>query len=615
MATSNFDFGNPGPREDIEEENEEDDEDVVEEQEDDIGYELHDNVARDLVKYSRSCIAKNEQQLLLTTYGYLTGLMENPHHFISGVIIGTSSSGKTKLQKEVVELFPDEWLYEFTTGSDQTLAYDESWDDALIASLDEMNKPSEDVIEILKSLHGGDEKFTRRVLKDWREGEVENLERHSKPYWFLYAQYDSDFELWNRLLKVPVHEGKAKNRAVLRLQFDHHNVSFGDSNHEYDFEFSEGTKALKEHIRGIHDEFPDGAWVKIPAGEDEFGGFDVAEVVEPIFDVQRSEVNRVSAMVANLIRASALMNYKNREQRKIHVPNEGVKNAIIAEPEDVANILACRDILAATTHELDRKKQAICTALQTTGGGDNRADIPAVMEKLRQTNAPIVKRSQVEKLLDQMVENYLIEKHPGTGTNGRNEYEFAGWHNLGRININNDFKKRFSGVEDPIEGENFIELVRDQNENLEPGPSDFIGSTEVGSSGKDKSGQVTLTSDSIDLTPYEETIRGVMHDNLDGEVLDISEREPSYYEMLGVTPLGQPPDDPDVEGTVFDPEHEIWNMPETQGWARDEDEAFNAIDDVLGDLNSKGVFTMTPTEKENGQPVKVRVDVKSEDEL
>lgn len=611
----NFDFSNTGV-----DESEQEAETVVARKEYD--YELHDNVAKDLVKYSRSCIAKNEPQFLLVTLGYLSGLFEDPGHYISGVLIGTSSSGKTHLQDKVEKLFPEDWLYNFTTGSDQTLAYDEEWDERLIASLDEMNKPSEELIEILKSLHGDDEVFKRKVVQDWQaddpEDRMEELERHAMPYWFLFAQYDSDFELWNRLLKVPVHEGKAKNRAVLRMQFDHHNIEFAESDHTYDFEFTDGKRALQDHIRSIRDEFPSGAWVKLPAGEEEYGGFDIADIVEPIFDVQRSETNRVAAMVANLIRASALLNYKNRQVKKVHVPNKGVKDAIIAEPEDVANILACRDILKATTHELDRKKQAICTALKAKGGADNRADIPEVMDHLRKTNAPIVKRTQVEKLLNQMIENYLIEKHEGSGTNGRNEYEFAGWHNLGRINIDNDFKERFAGIEDPIEQGNFIELVREQNENLEPGPSDFFGSTEVDSVGKNqKGGQATLdsTQESIELKPYQEAVRERMYETLDGETIDIADREPSYYEMLGVLPLGEEPENPDVDGTVFDPDHAIWNTQETQSWVRDEEDAFDAVDDTLAELNKKGVFKMTPVDKEGGQPTKVRVDVKDEDDL
>jgi len=291
-------------------------------------YTLHSNVIEDLVMYSRSAQAKNEPQFVLTTLGYLTGLMENPHHYVSGVIIGTSSSGKTHMQDKVEKLFPEDWMY--------TLAYDSEWDESRIASLDELNKVSEELTEILKSVHGGDEKFKRKVVQDWRNEEMKTLEREALPYWFLFAQFDSDFELWNRLLKVPVHEGQAKNEAVLKLQFDHHNIEFSDSPYTYDFEFTDGKMALQDHIASL----PNNSWVKLPAGEEKFNGFDVASTVQSIFDTQRSETNRVAGMVANLVRASALLNHKNREKTTIHIPNEGEKDVIVAEPEDVANILA-----------------------------------------------------------------------------------------------------------------------------------------------------------------------------------------------------------------------------------------------------------------------------------
>jgi hypothetical protein len=173
-------------------------------------------------------------------------------------------------------------------------------------------------------------------------------------------------------------------------------------------------------------------------------------------------------------------------------------------------------------------------------------------------------------------------------------------------------------VKDPIENENFIELIKQQNNNLEPGPSDFVGSTEVDSSGKkEDDGQATLgtSQESIELKPYQEEVRDRMHETLDGQEVDISDREPSYYEMLGVVPLGNEPEDIDINGTVFDANHAVWNTQETQDWVQDADDAFNAVDEALSELNKKGVFTMTPIEKEKGQPSKVRVDVKSESEL
>lgn len=582
-------------------------------------YDLNDNVAFDVVKYSRSCIAKNEAQSLLCTYGYLTGLMESPQHYVSGVLIGTSSSGKTHLQDKIEKLFPADWMYEMTTGSDQVIAYDDEWDKALIASLDELNKPSEKVIEMLKSLHGDDEEFSRKVTTDWREGEVKELVRASKPYWFLYAQFSPDFELWNRLLKIPVHESKAKNEAVIRLQADHHQIEFSDSDYVYDFEFSDGLKALRDHIRNI----PQNSWVKLPAGEPEYDGFDVAGVCRPIFDAQRSESNRVSAMVFNVIRSSALLNYKDRETKQIHVPNEGIKNAIIAEPQDVANVLSCRDVLMASTHELDRKKKAICTALDAKGGTQNKATIPDIIEYLRQGNAPIVNRTQVENNLKQLRENYLVERHEGTSESGKNEYEFLGWKQLGIIDIDDEFRQHFEGCVNPITGEDFIEFVKRQNEDLLPGASDFMDDTGV-QSGQEADGQSTLggVDDTTELEPHEEAVRAALHSTVDDTTIEgMDEAEPSLYAVCGAADLDhmtgdQKPSDEALEGTIFDPSHEAWNHGQINpDYVKNTDDAYEAVDDTMTELHKKGVLKTKVHSTSNGEPVEMTFHISDESEV
>lgn len=584
-------------------------------------YDLHDNVAVDVVKYSRSCIAKNEPQTLLTTLGYLSGLMESPKHYVSGVIIGTSSSGKTHLQDKVERLFPSDWLYQATTGSDQAIAYDDEWEDALIASMDELNKPSDELIEILKSLHGDDEEFRRKVTTNWRDGEVTELVRTAKPYWFLYAQFSPDFELWNRLLKIPVHESKTKNEAVIRLQADHHNIEFSDSEFVYDFEFTDGRKALQDHIRNL----PKNAWVKLPAGEPEYDGFDVAEVCRPIFDAQRSESNRVSAMVFNSIRSSALLNHENREQRQIHVPNEGIKDAIIAKPQDVANVLSCRNVLMASTHELDRKKKAICTAIDAKGGTQNKATIPDIIEYLRQGNAPIVNRTQVENNLKQLRENYLVERHEGTAEDGKNEYEFLGWKQLGTIEVDDTFKKHFEGCVNPITGEDFIDFVRRQNEELLPGASDFMDDTGVQSGQVGNGGQATLNSmdEKTELELHEEAVRAALHESVDGVTIeDMDEGEPSLYAVCGAADLDhmtadQRPPDSQLQDTIFDPSHEAWNHPRINPeYVQTVDDAYEAVDDVMTDLHQKGVLkTKVHDTDDNGEPVEMEFHIADDDEV
>lgn len=586
--------------------------DNVSERELQYDYELHDNVLIDLIKYSRSSVVKNEEQVVLTFLGYMTGFMEAPSHYVSGVLTGTAGSGKSHAKNQVDKVFPDEYLYEATQGSEKSLIYDETWEDAYIAALDELQKIPEETIEILKSLHGGeDEEFRYKVTGSGEGADrtTDEIVRSAMPFWFLYAQNEPDFEMWDRLLKIPIHESKEKNEAVSATQWDHTMIAFGDSENDYMFDFSDGRDALTDHIR----EMPKNAWVKIPAGEEEFG-WDAHEHAKHIFDMKRSETNRVSGMIANLVRPSTLINYKNRQKKQMHIPNEGTKTVYIAEPQDVYNIFAARDVLLATTHELDRKKKALCLSIQEAGGMDSKATIQDMQEELQQTNASFVKRHQIEQMLEDLIQNYLVEKHERTGE--ANLYEFKGWHALGSFEITEEFKRVFGDCIDPFTGENAVESARRINREIEPTLSDFQSESDVSSNSD--GGQSTLsgtTDREITLDTEEEYVRQHLYRTLDGvTVNNLTEREPSLYQMLGIVPLDEEHDDDiDIEGTIFDPNHELWAG---KRYAEDKREVEHRVHDLIKRLNEeKGVFKTEVKKKVGGRPDSMKCTVLSEDQL
>ena len=113
-------------------------------------YDLSDDIVLDLIDYTRSRTVENEEQFMLTTLSYVSGFMESPKHFVSHVLIGTAGSGKSHLKNTVEELFPNDYLYQATTGSEKSLIYDDTWEDAYFGALDELQKPSDEIIEILK---------------------------------------------------------------------------------------------------------------------------------------------------------------------------------------------------------------------------------------------------------------------------------------------------------------------------------------------------------------------------------------------------------------------------------------------------------------------------------
>ncbi len=591
-------------------------------------YELSENVVEDAIQYTRSRTVKNEQQFTLCLLGYLSGFMDDPKHYLSGVLIATAGAGKSHVQNTVSELLDDEIKYEATTGSEKSIIYDrENWNSSLVGDLDELQKPSEDVIEILKGLHGGeDESYIYKVTGGGEGADrgTDEIELDAMPYWFLYAQYEPDFEMWDRLLKIPIHESAEKNDGVARTHWGHNHINFGDNDKSYMYDFEEGTKALKDHIR----ELPRNAYVKIPAGEDEFGGHDFYSNIKTIFDIDRSETNRVSKMVANLVRSSALLNHKNRDKRRINVENSGTRQAIIAEPQDLANVMACRDVLMATTHQLDRKRRAICLAIEEVGGAQNAAPIKhpddtegqprSIMGYLRSTNASFVKKSQIIQMLADLEDNGMVEKLEGAGNNGRNLYKFTSWSNLGKFEIDEEFKNLFHNTTDPFENCDFIETARRINNELTPTASDFMETETVtsGGSSENDSGQSTLAAQSadsgpkdIDLAPFEEAVHARLRENLDGEKLDnLDEHDPSPRELLGLIDIGEPDDSLDTEDTILDPNHGVWAHGPDE-WVTSVQEAEQQVEKALRRLTREGIFNTSTTKSRAGKPVEMKVTV------
>lgn len=592
----------------------------------DYDYALSDNVVEDLVDYTRSRTVKNEQQFVLTLLGYISGHMENPKHYISGVLIGTAGCGKSHVQNTVAELIPDDIMYNVTTGSTKAIIYDrENWNRAMIANMDELNKPDDEVIEILKSVHGGeDEEFVYKVTGggEGADRETDGITLQAVPYWFLYAQYEPDFEMWDRLLKVPIHESAEKNEGVARTHWGHSMVQFADSDKNYMYDFDDGTAALKDHIR----ELPRDATVAFPTEIGEEYGTSFYEAVRDIFDIDRSETNRVSKMVANLVRASALLNHKNRDKRKLKVKNKGVREAIIAEPQDLANIMACRDVLMATTHQLDRKRRAICLAINEVGGSQKAAPIKhpddkdsepkSIMGYLRATNASFVKKSQIIQMLADLEENGLIEKLEGAGEGGRNLYKFTSWQNLGKFQIDDGFKELFDGTDDPFESRSFVDTARSINDNLTPKASDFMSNNEVTSGGESKEAQATLTGDTggsdidYDLSDAEHHVYEALKATVDGVTIDgLDEHDPTPAELVGAVPLGETEEEHDLDGTLLDPDHIAWSSGPDE-WVESRQDVERELEKIMRNLTHEGIFKTSTTENRGGDPIAMQVTVR-----
>ncbi|WP_153952909.1 hypothetical protein [Halosegnis longus] len=576
-------------------------------------YQLHDNIAVDLVNYVRSGTIRNEQQFLLIMAALATGLLENPKSYLSFVVIGTAGSGKTHTYEEAKELLHYLDIYATTSGSAKSMIYDEEWDEADLAMLDELQKPPEELIEFLKSVHGGDGEMSYKVTQgSAQEGfSTKEINRDAKVYGFLYAQHDADMEMWDRLLKIPIHESESKNRAVGAMAFDHSHIKLGEDSYEYGYPFEAGEQRLKEHFASIKANAP--KRVAIPDGSAQFN-WDCWEVVKPIFAHGRSEANRIYQMVANTIRGFTLMNYQNRETMVV----DG-EEYLVAEPQDVANLLRCREALLATTHEIDDKKRALAESIRAKSGDMNEVQgVKPILEFLEESDAPTVKESELTNLIGDLKENYIVDVHEGKD---ETVYEFLGWDDLGLANVAR-YQSAFEGTIDPMTGDSFLDFFDDQRDRLQTHADDLLkkANIEAGSShaDSDESGGLSDFGAGVDeepaveLGPVERVVGERVADTADGERIEDLSDVP-IEALLGMTSLDNPaPVVGDVTGTLLDADNELWDQPNHDDkWVSSKSNAKRELRRAFEDLISKGCidFATIHETDASGTPVDAELSV------
>jgi len=585
----------------------------------DNDYELHDNVGVDLIKYVRSNTIRNEQQFLLLTLAYISGLSDDPGDYISSVTTGTSSSGKTHVKNKVDELFVNCDVMDASTGSDKVLVYSDDWDVADIISMGELQQPSEEMLEFMKRAHGGDEEVVIRSTRgNPSSGFHEKvIRKDAKSYHFTFAQFDADFEFWNRLLKIPAHESESKNRAVGRMAFGHNDVSIGADRQQYGYQFEDGTERLQAHMLDIKRHAP--GYCIIPDGSDDFG-WDVWDVVEPIFKHGRSESNRVYKMVRNLIKASARLNYQSRES----VPFEAIETnvagendvtyerAVIAEPQDVANVLRCLDVLRATTHEIGPRKRAVVEAIKSVGDDDGMVDgIEPIVEYLEESDASKVNMDELENILGELENDYLVSRDG-------DEIRAWNWDALGEPRIEK-YEDRFEDCVDPITGEAFLPSWESYREQALTTGADFFSSEDedvrIQSSG---SGVDPVTpeqlgasvADELGLDSAGQYVAGRIVDSLDGtRVRDMPSLPVEGFVGIVDASDADAADTTHVQttGTLLDPDHDNWSQPDKpDDWMTSETQVRQYIQRIISQLVDNDILRIaTVHDSREGQPVDV----------
>jgi len=581
----------------------------------DNDYECHENVAVDLVNYVRSNTIRNEEQFLLLTLGFCSGLSDDPGEYISTVTIGTSSSGKSHLKDTVEALFKHCDVMNASTGSDKSLFYSDEWDEADIISMGELQQPSEEMLEFMKRAHGGDgEVVIRSTRGNPSTGFHEKvIRKDAKAYHFTFAQFDADFEFWNRLLKIPAHESESKNRAVGRLAAGHTGIDLGDGI-EYGYLFEDGTERLQAHMLDVKRNAP--GRVVLPTDGD-MSDFDTWDVIKPIFRHSRSESNRVYEMVINLIKASARCNFHNRETIRTHGTD-----TLVAEAQDVANVMQCLDQLRATTNEISSRKRAVVEAIKEVSNEDGIvSSLEPIIAFLEASDASHVRKSELEAILDELEEEYLIVQD-GDKIRARN------WDALGMPAID-EYEQVFADCVDPLSGEPFLDAWEDYTQSVlatgddifDTGDDDIesSGGAVVGTDVSDVSVDTDAIADAFEFESWEAEIVGVINNVLhDTRVSNLATLPVEGY--IGCID----PNDPDgsnvtTEGSLLDPTHDVWDHTDKPNdWVSTETEARVRIQDVITKLAQSGQLGVVDIHErdDDGTPtaVTVVVDLEASDE-
>lgn len=624
-------------------------------------YDIADNFADNLVDAIRSDMVGNEAPFLALNCVYASGLFADPSHYLATIVRGKSGEGKTELKQNADSLWPNHWLFRTTSTSDKGLIDDDRWNERYIAALSEFQQMPDTMLEMMKASAGDDADedgygftYTRNVDDGDGGRTTDEIKKQSMPFVFLFADENSaevDWELATRMMTVRVEADEDINEAVIETMFDHEKVKVTGRDHDYMYPFDDGKNAIRQHIANIprpisgnqeyarpvvipHDESID--WPVLDHPTIDSYGWDVATVLKPIFNAGKSDSKRAAKAVANHVRSWTLMNHHNRQVMEIN----GVEH-IVAEPQDVANVLSYRDLLLNLTHGINEQKFAVIEALTDEHNGvgapgpnggfqaphkdireyiEEYADITSV-SKSQLTNA------RDQGILDQMEEDYLIEVHEGQGENGAHLYEFLGGSTFGHPNLE-VYDDLFAHCNDPIREQPISETVEDFKKQLSAksaqdllseDPMDAItggsndsdtannsgGSDDAGGSLSDFGGGTD--EDTVEWDEVDRAVADALRDTLDDRRAtpqDIDSLDLQH--MLGISPVevytddigmryvraDRPRQDGDKKDTIMDSSHHMWGD-------KSDGQVESRIENSISKLRQHEIFEVMVDEPDN----------------
>jgi hypothetical protein len=625
---------------------------VEQAQEDSAQRELSANIAEDFVEFSRGNVIANEECFLLTQFQYSTAWMYEKERYVNSVLIGPSAGGKTQVQKFAKRVLPSSDAYTATELTGSAAQDDQqAWNTSLLAPLDEIDKIGDNVREFLKSMAGEDEGYEKKrsVSDDSSETgrSTVTMKNHALPYQVLFApEGDKESipkELDNRMLKLYVEDNKHIREAIGRKEAGHTDITVTGLEHTYIYETTELEGALRRRYRSLPTtmETKDDKDVR-------FGGCYtlmpewVWYAVRPIFDFSTTSTNRFFGMVFNLIRASAVLNEPHRRTVEKEVGNETV-DAILVDPQDVANVLSCQRTLLGTTHSLDPRKRAILDAVrQLTDAGGEGATLNQLKDWLNSSDLAVPNKSTLRRILkEDLAEGFYIKVREGDGPNGADLYVYRSRGQINPPRVTNltevadrdgmsldgygvDVDDPFDGCNDPIRGQSFKAFVEDFEDEItrstvDDATMDVTSDTSMSASeamgGGDDSGETQSTiaeaaNDDEETTidgPIEQFVYERVRENV-GDEQPFSQTDPQLedYHIAGFVDEDTPVSEAATSDTPLDPRHSVWDQAsKDDDWVTTEAAAKRELSNAFQTLREKDVFQL---EQHSENIVLVRVN-------
>lgn len=577
------------------------------------GVQVSDNIAEDIIEYSRSNIIRNEQQSYLLLSGWLTGWLDDESKYVNTVVIGSAAGGKTHAVRLMGELIPDHQKYTISKTTNAGIYNDaERWNEKNCAIFTEWQKLSTEVKETLKELVGDDGGSTRQKSVKDEEGDEFEADEQSlapRPFSMTYAEFGMDDQIWSRLFKNYIAEGRKINEAVSRRHAGHENITMdGAFDREYIYERPELERELTTHISSI----PTDIRTHMPEW--------CYYAYNDMLDLNRSQSKRFSAMIPNLMHSATAQNHHSVMTTTIDDMTQHV-----VQPQEVANVLSCRQTLIGTTHEIEPRKRALISAIRGVALGDDGyvliEDIQEYLEANNVEGVSRMKKSAIEDLLDELEQNFVIRSQEKYDQDGNTGYTFTGMSQIGypRISGFEQFTYNsddpFMGVDDPtdpfkdcmdpfkgIPFKESVQRMRDEEGStvntgsaagaMGGGSGNGSGGGNGSSSGSSPSegGQSTFGTTTVELDgDVQYAIYDRLQDVTDGNEYDISDGL-THEELLKLDGMGNTQSE--VAGTLFDPEHDIWQYDDGSKRVHNVDEAKAKVEQGFGELEETGAFSV-----------------------